>query len=197
VLAALPVLLWLPQAPSQSVRPDLAGRRAHELRREITTLPQYSVFDDVSFELAGAKVVLLGRATRPALRSSVENVVKRLEWVASVENRIQVLPLSRNDDNLRAQLYLAIYYDQSLIRYSPNRGVPAAEMKRRLQAGKSGDPPAGYHPIHIIVAGGNVALEGVVDSEGDKSRAGVLARQVSGVFSVKNNLKTAGQASKR
>jgi len=180
------------QAPAQPARPDVTARRAQELRREVTTLPQYSVFDDISFELADAKVILRGRATRPALRSSAESVVRRLEWVANVENRIQILPVSRNDDNIRAQLYLAIYYNASLSRYNPNRGVPMPEMRRRLQIGISNDPPAGYHPIHIVVANGNVALEGVVDTEGDKTLAGVLAGQVSGVFSVKNNLRTAG-----
>jgi osmotically-inducible protein OsmY len=33
-----------------------------------------------------------------------------------------------------------------------------------------------------------VALEGVVDSESDKSVAGLKAREINGVFEVKNNL---------
>jgi hyperosmotically inducible protein len=44
-------------------------------------------------------------------------------------------------------------------------------------------------PIHIIVDKGNVSLEGVVATEGDKNIAGVQANGVSGVFSVKNNLR--------
>jgi hyperosmotically inducible periplasmic protein len=38
------------------------------------------------------------------------------------------------------------------------------------------------------VKGGNVALEGVVDSEADKNLANMRANQVPNVFSVKNNL---------
>jgi osmotically-inducible protein OsmY len=43
-------------------------------------------------------------------------------------------------------------------------------------------------PIRIIVKNGHVTLEGVVDSESDKSLANLRANGVSGVFSVTNNL---------
>ncbi|MGA3025938.1 MAG: BON domain-containing protein [Bryobacteraceae bacterium] len=43
-------------------------------------------------------------------------------------------------------------------------------------------------PIRIIVKGGHVTLEGVVDSEADTNLASVRANGVPGVFSVTNNL---------
>ena len=43
-------------------------------------------------------------------------------------------------------------------------------------------------PIRIIVKGGHVTLEGVVDNETDKNTAGIRANSVPGIFSVKNNL---------
>ena len=43
-------------------------------------------------------------------------------------------------------------------------------------------------PIHVIVNGGHVTLEGVVNNEGDKNMAEIRAKQVPGVFSVTNNL---------
>ncbi len=46
----------------------------------------------------------------------------------------------------------------------------------------------GYHPIAIIVKGGNVSLEGVIDNEGHSTIANLKASGVSGVFSVTNNL---------
>jgi osmotically-inducible protein OsmY len=46
-------------------------------------------------------------------------------------------------------------------------------------------------PIHIIVKQGRVTLEGFVDSESDKSVAGLKAREINGVFDVKNNLSVA------
>jgi osmotically-inducible protein OsmY len=45
--------------------------------------------------------------------------------------------------------------------------------------------------IRIIVKNGRVTLEGVVDNESDKSIAGLKAREVNGVFEVKNNLTVA------
>jgi osmotically-inducible protein OsmY len=43
--------------------------------------------------------------------------------------------------------------------------------------------------IHIIVKGGRVRLEGVVDNQQDKDLAGLRANQVPDVFQVTNNLR--------
>jgi osmotically-inducible protein OsmY len=48
--------------------------------------------------------------------------------------------------------------------------------------------PAGDYPIHIIVKGGKIILLGVVDSESDKTLAGMKARGVAGSFGVDNRL---------
>ena len=55
----------------------------------------------------------------------------------------------------------------------------------------------GYHPIAIIVKGGNVFLEGVIDNEGHKNMANMKARGVSGVFSVTNNLQVLNPKEKK
>jgi hyperosmotically inducible periplasmic protein len=44
-------------------------------------------------------------------------------------------------------------------------------------------------PIHIIVQGGRVDLEGVVDSQGDKDTANAVVQGIPGIFSVTNNLR--------
>ena len=92
--------------------------------------------------------------------------MKRIEGVENVDNQIEVLPPSPMDDRLRLRLYRAIY------------GYPALE-KYALGVQK---------PIRIIVKNGHVALEGVVDNDGDKNLAGIRANGVSGIFSVTNNL---------
>jgi osmotically-inducible protein OsmY len=46
------------------------------------------------------------------------------------------------------------------------------------------------------VKNGNVALEGVVDNEGDKNLAGLRANGVPNVFSVTNNLTIAADSKK-
>jgi osmotically-inducible protein OsmY len=129
------------------------------------------------------------------LKSSAENVVKKIEGVESVENQIEVLPLSPNDDRLRAQLYARIYGQPSLQRYTANRGPQFTSMTRRTM-GITNDPPIGFHAIHIIVKNGNVTLKGVVDNSGDLAMAEMQANSTPGVFSVDNDLFVAGAATK-
>ena len=51
-----------------------------------------------------------------------------------------------------------------------------------------GMEPLGDYPLHIIVKNGHITLLGVVDTEGDKTVAGLRAREVPGSFSVENEL---------
>jgi hyperosmotically inducible protein len=129
-------------------------------------LPYLGVFDNLAYKVDGYNVTLLGQVTRPTLKSDAENVVKKIEGVEKVDNQIEVLPPSPMDDQLRRRLYRAIYGFPSLQKYS--MGV--------------------QQPIRIIVKGGNVSLEGVVDNEADKNTAGIRAKSVSGAFGVTNNL---------
>jgi hyperosmotically inducible protein len=142
------------------------ARIVREVRHELVMLPYYGVFDNLTFRVEGYKVLLSGQVTRPALKTDAERVVRKIEGVEAVENRIEVLPVSPNDDRLRLAAFRAIYSTPSLDRYSL-RAVP---------------------PIHIIVKNGNLTLEGAVASEADKNVAGIQAKGVSGVFSVANNL---------
>ena len=143
------------------------SRMEREVRHELVMLPYYNVFDNLAFRVNGGTVTLLGQVTRPTLKSSAENVVKDVEGVQNVQNEIEVLPLSPNDDRIRLAEYRAIYSFPSLNRYA-------------LQA---------VPPIHIIVKNGHVTLDGVVAQESDKNAAGIRANTVSGVFSVTNNLR--------
>jgi hyperosmotically inducible periplasmic protein len=143
------------------------SRIEREVRREIVMLPFYSLFDHFAFRVDGETVTLTGKVSRPTLKSDAENVVKKIEGVEKVNNEIEVLPLSPNDDGLRLALYQAIY-GHSTLQTLAIRAVP---------------------PIHIIVENGNVTLEGVVANEMQKSIANAQANGVSGVFSVTNNLR--------
>src|ERR1700682_1443081 len=53
-------------------------------------------------------VILTGEVTRPTLKDDAERVVKRIEGVERVDNRIRVLPLSPFDDRLRVAAFRAI-----------------------------------------------------------------------------------------
>lgn len=167
---------------------------AKEVRKQIVTQPLYSVFDDIQFGINGKTVVLLGKASRPTLKSSLENTIKRIEGVEKVDNRIEVLPLSPNDDRIRLGVYRSIYGFGPLQRYTSNRGQRwLGPSVARMAGGITNDPPIGRHAIHIIVENGKVTLTGVVDNDGDLALAEMRANSVPGVFAVYNNLQVAGK----
>jgi hyperosmotically inducible protein len=139
-----------------------------EIRHQLLSMPYYSVFDWIEGEVkADGSVSLRGEVTRPTIKDDAANRVKRLESVTKLDNQIEVLPLSANDDRLRVTLYRAIFnFDSPLFRYA-TQSVP---------------------PIHIIVKNGNVTLKGIVADQGDSQLAEIKARGVSGTFEVKNEL---------
>jgi len=141
-----------------------------QVRHELVTLPYYGVFDNLAYNVNGSTVTLYGQVVRPTTRSDAERRVKRLSGVSRVINNIQVLPLSGFDDNIRRATYRSLARTGGLYRY--------------LQ----GTNPS----IHIVVDNGHITLEGVVANRGDKTLANIAARQVSGAFSVTNNLKVEG-----
>jgi hyperosmotically inducible periplasmic protein len=148
------------------------ARMSKQVRHELLMLPYYGVFDDLAFRVDGTTVTLLGAVTRPTLKSDAEHAMKKVEGVTRVINEIEVLPLSPMDDQTRRAVFRAIYGDPSLsIRYGMG-AVPS---------------------IHIIVKNGNVTLEGVVDSQGDKDLANIRANAVPNVFSVSNELQVNGK----
>jgi len=138
-----------------------------EVFHELVMLPQLTIFDNLAYKVDGGKVTLMGQVRNAVLKDEAQSAVKKIEGVDSVDNQIQILPPSPNDDRIRRQVARAIFNDDGLFPYSMG-SVP---------------------PIHIIVNGGHVSLEGVVNSQGDKDRAGLRANGVPGVFSVQNNLK--------
>jgi osmotically-inducible protein OsmY len=167
-------------------------RMAEAIRKQLVTLPQYGVFDDLHFAIKGSTVILRGEASRPTLKSAAENAVKKIEGVQSVENEIEVLPLSPNDDRIRAAVYRSIYGHPAMTRYTSNRGPQFNSLTRRTM-GITQDPPIGWHAIHIIVKNGNVTLKGVVQNSSDAAIAEMRANITPGVFSVDNDLLVANQ----
>lgn len=165
-------LLWLLSlAAAQNEQPEQPSAKAQarivkEVRHELLMLPYVGVFDNLAYKVDGYNVTLLGQVVRPITKSDAENAVKHIEGVEKVDNQIEILPPSPQDDRLRRQLFRAIYGYPTLQRYA--LGV--------------------QKPIRIVVKNGHVALEGVVDSEADKNLVGVRASSVPGIFSVDNHL---------
>lgn len=149
------------------------SKLVRQVRHELVTLPYYGVFDWLQFEVQpDGTVVLRGQVVRPTTKSDAEARVKEVDGVKNVNNEIQVLPLSPQDDRLRVALYRALYGSNSpLFRYA-TQAIPS---------------------IHIIVDRGRATLKGVVNSKGDAQLAYIRARSVPGLFDVKNELVVEGE----
>jgi hypothetical protein len=173
--------------------PENLMRIVHTVQGRILRLPEYGVFDDIRFAVNGQTIILTGQASRPILKSAVESAVKGVEGVERVENRIEILPFQRFDEDIRFRAYKTIYSHPALSRYNPNRGVPLFTSPAALEAGLSLDPPIGYHPIHIIVRDSRLKLTGVVQNIGDKTIAGLIANSLENVFAVENDLAVADE----
>lgn len=190
-----PSVLAQEETPTLDAKQQATLKLAEEVRKQIVTQPLYGVFDSIHFAIQGNTVILRGKASRPILKSTIENSVKRIDGVSKVTNEIEVLPLSPNDDRIRAAVYASIYGYPPLQRYTSNRGGPRNfPSVARAAGGITNDPPTGFHAIHIIVENGNVTLKGVVDSEMDIALAGMRANSVPSVFSVDNELDVAIRA---
>jgi osmotically-inducible protein OsmY len=167
-----------------------------EIRKELMQLPYYGVFDYIAFSYDKGTVTLVGYAYRSSLKKDAERAVKRVHGVDEVKDNIEELPVSQNDDELRWKTYYAIYRDAFLSRYAPGGGTLWGHRHPFGLGFHGGGPgsrfpgmePAGDYPIHIIVKNGHITLLGVVDSEGDKTLAGLRAREVPGSFGVENDL---------
>ncbi len=141
-----------------------------QVRHRLLMLPWYGIFDNLEYQIRGHEVILLGQVVRPVTKSDAAGTVKGIEGVTRVVNRIEVLPPSPFDDQIRRAEYRSLFLGGSpLFRYS-----------------------LGVHPaIHIIVDRGRVSLEGEVDSRADRDMATIRAKLVPNVFSVTNDLRVA------
>jgi hyperosmotically inducible periplasmic protein len=140
---------------------------AKSVQHELLSYPYYGIFDDLSFQVRSGMVTLYGEVTQPIKKSDVHNIVAKLPGVENVNDNIQVLPLSGNDNLLRRQIAASIYRYPSLSRYG-----------------------MGTHPsIHVIVDNGHVTLTGVVDTQADKDVATIRASAAGLSFGpIVNNL---------
>lgn len=127
---------------------------------------QYTVFDYVNIHAIGGVVTLTGAVTMPFKASEMARLATGVNGVAEVNNKIEVLPVSQVDDEIRYVLANRIYGDPMFSNYNINANPP----------------------IHIIVKSGRVTLVGYVLSEVEKTKAGFIARSVFGVMDVDNRI---------
>lgn len=133
---------------------------------ELNMLPYYGVFDAISYEVDGNTVTLSGAVHYPVLASDAVHVVKSIPGVERVENQIEVLPLSRFDDQIRLAAWRSIYSWPSMSRVA-TMALP---------------------PVRILVKNGDITLVGMVPTQSDKDALNIRAHSIPNVFSVKNEL---------
>jgi len=139
---------------------------ATEIAGQVRDYAHYTIFDDVQGTVRDGVVTLTGKVTDPYKASQIADRVKRVQGVREVDNKIQSLPASMFDDELRATIARRIYRDSMFWNYA-------------MQVNP---------PIHIIVDHGHVTLTGVVNSEMERRVAEATARSTDFVFSVDNKL---------
>jgi hyperosmotically inducible periplasmic protein len=152
-------------AASAQDRKDLQVFRG--ISDSVNRYTQFTIFDSIDASVMQGHVVLDGWVTMPYKKDDIERRVRRIEGVSAVENKIQVLPVSHFDDELRFRIARAIYGHSAFWNYAAMANPP----------------------IHILVRGGRVTLQGVVRSNVERQLARSLATGF-GSFEVKNELRT-------
>jgi hyperosmotically inducible protein len=163
-ITALAVLLTV-TTPALAQRENLQVFR--DVQNQVLRYPHYTIFDSVNAEIDNGVVVLTGKVTMPYKRTAIEKRVSKVEGVETVENRLEVLPVSQFDNDLRYRIARAIYGNPQFHGYLSVVNPP----------------------IHIIVDRGHVTLEGVVNNNVDR----MLARSIASSFisfELTNELKT-------
>jgi osmotically-inducible protein OsmY len=126
----------------------------------------YSGFNAISVKSFEGNVILEGKVRDALLSDYAEKAVSKVSGVKSVTNRIEILPVSRNDDRLRRNIYLRMANDGRLFPYFVGRDST----------------------IKIIVENSRVTLVGYVSNEADKTIAQHVVRGMFGVLTVDNQL---------
>jgi hyperosmotically inducible protein len=139
----------------------------NDVSKQVQRYVYYTIFDDVNASVDQGVVTLSGKVTMPFKATEIAKRVARVDGVKQVINKLEVLPVSPWDDELRYEVSRAIYGNPSFWQY-------AAMVNP---------------PIHIIVERGRVTLTGVVNSNVDRMLARSLATSFN-ALSVKSELKT-------
>jgi osmotically-inducible protein OsmY len=153
-----------PAVSDNALRDQLAKKLAYDH----VGVGYTNVFNLLTVDVQNGVATVGGQVRTPADKDSALSEVIGAKGVKGVVDRVRVAPTSFYDDELRIRVARAIYRDPVLSRYAM-------------------DPQA---PIRIVVDGGHVGLYGVVNSESDRTIAGMRANQVFGAFSVENHLVT-------
>ena len=140
---------------------------AREIADDVSGSPLFSIFDDVSVHVVDGVATLTGSVMTSDKSKEFVKLASRVRGVQQVVNRIETLPASMMDDDLRMGIAAGIYNSPVFSSYA--------------------NQPIG--PVHIIVRRGQVTLTGVVASEVERRMAEMIARSAFGAKGVDNQLR--------
>ena len=143
----------------ESVRNAVAGR--------IRAYVHYSIFDSIDLSVVDGALTLSGYVTEEIRVRELGRLASRVTGVRTLDNRIEVLPASVFDAQLRRRLAGAIY-GHPLFSHLSFQTAP---------------------PLHIVVKNSNVILTGVVNSEAQRTLAEHIVLSTFGVLGVENHLR--------
>ena len=129
-------------------------------------VPGRSLFNYVSVRSDNGNLVISGKVRDAYIKDRASDAAEKVKGVQSITNRIEILPTSHFDDQLRLKIYRRLSRDPILSRYFLGT----------------------YADINIIVENSRVTLVGNVTSKVDKAVAASRLRGLSGVLSVDNQL---------
>ena len=120
ILGALYVASAAPAAQTVAAKETVL-----DVQRALQKLPYYGVFDYLAFSTDRGTVTLQGYAYQGSLASDARRAVTKVSGVDDVNNNIELLPASQNDDRIRWATFYRIYTDDFLSRYAPGGAMSA------------------------------------------------------------------------
>src|SRR5262249_8350194 len=88
-------------------RKDFQGLK--DVAASVDRYTKFTIFDDVNAAVKDGVVTLTGKVTMPYKRDEIAQRVAKVDGVRGVQDRIEVLPVSQFDDELRYRIARSIY----------------------------------------------------------------------------------------
>ena len=128
-LSAIGLVSLLVTAPLAAAQ-DVAEQQRQVLAQLKKTSTAQTVFDSVSFQLAGPVVILMSFTIRPGLKDESERVIRALDWAQHVVNHVEVLPIGAPTERIRSS-------SETILRDAVPQAFPGNRVDIRIKV-KSG-----------------------------------------------------------